>query len=163
MTRLKGMLAIPALIAAAACAPPPASGLDASGDEYFQGQNACWIEFIETASGGLVLEAWAAPGLTGSYELAVSHASADGDAFIEQSGPFTSARDTPERIHEITLGGNAPRRGASLGEMMASMRDAQPGTTVISSGGAGDSRYDVSLRLLDPDGRQICVAEHTGP
>lgn len=163
MKIVNGMIALPALVAAAACAPPPASGLDGA---YREGQiqaDACWIEFVETPSGALLAEAYAAPGLSGSYELSVYQASSGGEAVIEQSGPFEALGSEPALIHQITLGGAAPRRGASLSEMMASMRNAPEGTTIISSGDGGNARYDVRLRLLDGDGRQICTADLTGP
>ncbi|MFC4724820.1 curli-like amyloid fiber formation chaperone CsgH [Glycocaulis abyssi] len=163
MKRFKGLLVIPALVAAGACAPPPAAGPD----YYYQADAsalaACWVEFNYGPSGQLLLEAYAAPGLEGSYELDIDQVSSSGNAQISQSGAFSAAGDMPERIHQITLGGNAARRGASLGEMMASMRSAEPGTTVISSGNGDAGVYEVRLRLLDPRGRQICAVERSGP
>jgi len=43
------------------------------------------------------------------------------------------------------------------------MRNAQPGTTIISSDSADAGAYEVRLRLLDDRGREICAAERTGP
>lgn len=160
MKRFNGLLAIPAIVAAGACAPAADAG---AGSAQFTGSgahSACWIEFHESA-GQVLLEAYAAPGLEGSYALEVRQASSGGDAMISQSGAFSSGPDAPERISQVTLGGNAPQRGLSLSEMMASMRDAEPGTTIISSGGSGV--YDVHLRLMGRDGRQICAVERSGP
>lgn len=160
MKRIKGLLAIPAIIASGACAPPPAANHAPAYYDAASAGNACWIEFIEI-SGQSVLEVFAAPGLEGSYELDVRQSSGGGSAVISQSGPFSSAGDVPERISQITLGGNPSMRGAPLSQMMASMRSAEPGTTVISSGRAGV--YDVSVRLLDRRGRPLCTAERSGP
>jgi hypothetical protein len=163
MKRLTGLIGLQAVLAASACAQPP----DAPGGYDYNGAGAtlatCWVEFSDGPAGQVLLEAYAAPGLAGSYELDIRQVSASGDASISQSGPFSVGGDMPERIHQITLGGNAPRRGASLGEMMASMRSAEPGTTVISSGDGGTGAYEVRLRLMDSTGRQICAIDRTGP
>ncbi|WP_439633440.1 curli-like amyloid fiber formation chaperone CsgH [Glycocaulis sp.] len=163
MKRLTGLIGLKALLAASACAQPPDAQLEY--DRIGSGAQlaSCWVEFSEGPSGQTRLEAYAAPGLAGSYELDIRQVSASGDASISQSGAFSAAGDMPELIHQITLGGNAPMRGASLGEMMASMRNAEPGTTVISSGNGNAGVYEVRLRLLDPRGRQICAIERSGP
>ena len=163
MKRFKGLLAIPALVAAGACAPPPAIGSDHYYNADASALAACWVEFNHGPTGQVLLEAYAAPSLEGSYELDINQASASGNAQISQSGAFSAAGDMPERIHQITLGGQPARRGASLGEMMASMRSAEPGITVISSGNGDAGAYEVRLRLLDTQGRQICAIERSGP
>lgn len=160
MKRLNGLLALPALVVAAACAPPPDSEMGSGRYESGSTLASCWVEFIEGPSAQVLLEAYAAPGLAGSYALEVRQASVSGDALINQSGPF-AATDEPQRISQVTLGANGARRGISMAEMMASARNAEPGTTVISSGGTGI--YHVRLRLMDPDGRQICAVERAGP
>jgi len=162
MKRYTGLLAIPALIAAGACALPQETVSDTGQYANGSAMSACWIEFSDV-SGQTILELYAAPGLEGSYELEVRQVSSSGDVVMDQSGPFSAVGDAPARISQLTLGGNAHRRGASLGDMMASMRSAQPGKTVISSDSADAGAYEVRLRLLDDSGREICAAERTGP
>ena len=159
MKRFKGLLALPALVAAGACAPPSQTDYSAEHHAGASPGAACWIEFRE-GSGPVQVESYVAPGLAGSYALEVRQASAGGDALINQSGPF-AATDVPERNSQVTLGTNGARRGISVAEMMASTRNAEPGTTIISSGGPGV--YHVRLRLMDTDGRQICAVERLGP
>jgi len=162
MKRYTGLLAIPALIAAGACALPQETASDAARHDNGSAMSACWIEFSDVA-GQTILELYAAPGLEGSYELEVRQVSSSADVMMDQSGPFSATGEAPARISQLTLGGNAPQRGASLSDMMASMRNAQPGTTIISSDSADAGAYEVRLRLLDDRGREICAAERTGP
>lgn len=162
MKRLTGLLAIPALAATGACAPPAGDARAEAAFDARASANACWIEVVEVA-GQTMLEVYAAPGLRGSYELTLRQNSGSGDAVITQSDQFVSAGNAPERLSQLSLGGSAGFGGASLGEMMASMRNAQPGTTIISSDGAGRARYDIRVRLMDERGREICAAERAGP
>lgn len=160
MKRISVTGALAAIAASSACAAPPApvEGVSASHAQTHAGA-ACGVEFVQL-DGQSLLELWAGPGLAGGYEVDIRQISRSGDATISQSGSFASGAYASARISQIALGGSPIHRGASLSEMMASVRNAEPGTTVISSDGSGF--YEVRMRLLDEHGRVICFAERHG-
>ncbi|TRO96882.1 hypothetical protein FKB34_02650 [Glycocaulis profundi] len=150
MTRLASLLATACAAAAIAAGCSEASPL--RGAAVGSGSELCWIETRGAASSGDLI-AWAAPGVTGAYELTVRAADGSGRVDTRQSGPIEPAGSGPTLLSRVTA------QTASYRPIIRDMRSDAP----LVGGGAGTARVQPSpfaaqLRVRDGSGRTICTA-----
>jgi hypothetical protein len=121
-------------------------------DEYAQEDAAlCWLQagYGENAD---AVGAYAAPGLSGSFELYASQGF--NGLLIEQSGDFT-AGSQPAELAWIETG--APGQRIDFASLW-NVRNNEPGTTIITSG-ANAGELEAELSIYDASGRLICRTE----
>jgi hypothetical protein len=140
-----------------------ASALALAGAASAQSADPCWLEVGSGRSHG-VLQAYAAPRLSGSFDLVVRQDGGNGDLLVDQSGSFSPHNYWPTNLSRVMVGATGLRPHQA--DFWRSAWSAQPGTTIIAS--SGDRRaapgalpieaygFRADLRVYDTAGRLIC-------